>query len=145
VDMKTLEANPTTWKWVLLVCGALFIIPILTAFPRVNVNFGIIISGINLVALYGLAYEKAIWSRLFWKVFFWVFVAIGTLAITFIALAVGNITNQLGGGLITGPAVLFGNFIVLLLVVLFFGVQVRGVYLYSYKRERLWAQESGGD
>lgn len=145
MDMRTLEGNPTTWKWVLFVCSALFIIPNLSAFPRVNFNFGIIVSAINLVALYGLAYEKAIWSRTFWKVFFWVFVTIGTFAIIFISLAVGNITNQLGGGLITGPAVIVGNLIVLLLILLFFGVQVRGVYLYSYKRESLWSQEVAGD
>ena len=145
MDMRTLDANPTLWKWVLLVCSVIFMIPIITAFPRVNVNFGIIISGINLVALYGLAYEKAIWSPLFWKIFFWIFVSIGTFATIFIVLAAGIFTAPTGGGLITGPAVLVGNIIISLLLILFFGIQVRGVYLYSYKRERLWAKESGGE
>ena len=142
MDWKTLEAHPKTWKWVLFVCGSVFVIANLSAFPRVQLDLGTIVSGIGLVALYGLAYERAIWSRKFWKVFFWVFVSVvWAFVVLAIALTVANTPNQFSGGLIDGPAAWLGNLLFVLIVLSVFGIQMRGVYLYSYKRQILWAQK----
>jgi uncharacterized membrane-anchored protein len=42
----------------------------LPTFPRVKLTLGTVVSGVSVVALYGLAYERAILSRRFWKAFF---------------------------------------------------------------------------
>lgn len=144
MDWKTLEAHPKTWKWVLLVCGSLFVMTNLPAFPRVELNLGTIVSGISLVAIYGLAYERSIWSCRFWKAFFWVlFVVVCAFVVLIIALTVANNADQFSGGLIGGPAAWFGNSLVVLLALSVLGVQMRGVYLYAYKRKSLWTQNQG--
>jgi len=142
VDWNTLEAHPKTWKWALYVCGFLFMMTNLSAFPRAELSFGTIVSGISLVALYGLAYERAIWSRNFWKAFFWVFTVVaGAFVILVFALTVANTADQFIGGLFGGPAAWFANSLVVLLALSFFGVQIRGLYLYAFKRKRLWTQK----
>ena len=70
MDRRALEAYPKTWKWALLVCGSLFMMLNLPAFPRSELTFGSTVSGMGLIALYGLAYERAIWTRRFWQAFF---------------------------------------------------------------------------
>ena len=145
-----LETNQTFWKWVFFICCILYILPHLSAFSRIDLNFGIVLSAITLVALYGLAFKKAIGSPGFWRVFFWVYVTIGVFAALFIALAIGKITNHFDGGLITGPLVLVGNIVILTLILLFFGVQVIGLYLYAFRRGDVWTRngeggEQGGD
>ena len=143
MDWKTLEAYPKTWKWVLLVCGFLFMMMNLPSLPRDELNLGTIVSGISFVALYGLAYERPIWSHKFWKAFFWVFVVMCAFVAAIIGLTVASNGDQFSGGQIDGAAAWLGNSIVVLLALLVFGIQMRGVYLYAFKRKNLWTQKQG--
>ena len=137
MDRRTLEAYPKTWRWVLLVCASLFMMLNIPGFPRSELTFGTAVSGISLIALYGLAYERAIWSRRFWRAFFWVFVYMSSAVVLILVLTVAAEVDQSGGLLSNGTA-WTGHSLVVLLALAVFGVQMRGLYLYAYKRKHLW-------
>ena len=141
VDWETLEAYPRTWKWVLLVCGFLFMMLNFPYFTQVELNFGAIVSGISLIALYGLAYERPVWAHRFWTAFFWVFVVMCAYVVAIIGLSVATNADPFHVGLINGPAESLGKSPVVLLALLVFCIQMRGVYLYAFKRKNLWTRK----
>ena len=143
MDWKTLEAYPKTWKWVLPVCGVLFMIMNLPALPGDELNFGMVVSGTSFLALYGLAYERPIWSQKFWKAFFWVFVVMCAFVAAIIGLTIASSSDQFNGGQIDGATAMSGNSLSVLLALLVFGIQMRGVYLYAFRRRNLWTQKQG--
>lgn len=143
MSWKTLEANPKTWKWVFFVCLSIFVVMNFSSFPRVRLDLTVVVFGMSLIALYGLAYERPLWSRRFWRAFFWVFFAGGIFMALFMTVTVVDNTDQLGGGLIYGPALWFGNAFFVVLILSFYAVQMRGIYLYSYKRNHLWTENQG--
>ena len=63
--------------------------------------------------------------------------------VTINGLTVAHNADQFSGGQIDGAAAWLGNSLVVLLALLVFGTQMRGVYLYAFKRKNLWTQKQG--
>ena len=139
MDWRELEKYPNTWKWVLLVSGSLYAMTVISSVISSDFDLGIIISGLNVVALYGLAYEKAIWRRKFWKGFFWFLAILSLLLFIIFALQMGSSTEE-GENFFVAVATQGWQTFFGLLVLALFAIEVRAVYLYAYKKEELWAQ-----
>ena len=135
-----LEKYPNTWKWVLLVSGTLYVLTVISSAIDRDFDIGIIITGLNVVALYGLAYEKAIWQHKFWKGFFW-FLAILSALIAIVFLAQIGSTTETGENFYISVFSKGWNSLFLLLMLVLFAVEIRAVYLYAYMKEQLWLQK----
>ena len=139
MDWKSLETYPNTWKWVLLICGSLFTMTILSSFPNISLDIGTILSGISLVALYGLAYEKPIWSLKFWRVFFWVFSVAAAFVVLVLVLTIVNSMKGSPEAISNSSGASGGRVLLAILALAIYAIQFRGVFLYAKRRERLWS------
>jgi len=139
MNWKKLEANPLTWKAIWFVLLAFFLFALSGAILSAEFPPSLLLAFTNLVALYGLAYEKPIWSLKFWKGYFWVAAAvILALVAALLATLLSSVSAESDLALIV-VAVFVGSLFFSLLV---FAIELRGLYLYAFKREAIWLPQN---
>ncbi|WP_125931873.1 hypothetical protein [Thiosocius teredinicola] len=135
MSWKNFEKNPSMWKIIWFALFSFFLFSVFGAISSFEFQPSLILAFMNLVGLYGLAFEKRIWSVNFWKGYFWL-AAIAVLAIAGILLAVAvsgvSAEDELPLAVIT---VLIGSLFISLLI---YAIELRGLYLYAFEREEIW-------
>lgn len=140
MDWKNIENYPNTWKWIWFLSLATFLITITSHVIEGTMDLGIIFSGLVVTALYGLAYEKAIWSIKFWKVFFWFISIFVGLALILSVAQLGSIESGADKAEAISQKPLYAKVIGFFLLMLVF-VELRGLYLYVFRRHNIWAKQ----
>ena len=139
MQWKELEKYPNTWKWVFLVASVIFLLGTLGDFPNINFDLGSVISLGSLVAVYGLAYERKIWARKFWRGFFWFCAVLTGLVALIIVLSIAKNSGEFANALVADPGQWGGQLTLTVILLAVYVVQLRGLYLYGFKKEQLWA------
>ena len=102
-------------------------------FPNVNFDLGSVISLGSLVAVYGLAYERKILARKFWRGFFWFSAVLTGLVALILVLSIAKNSGEFANAIVAGPGKWGGQLTLTVILLAMYGVQLRGLYLYGFK------------
>ncbi|MFC1750471.1 hypothetical protein ACFL2V_16880 [Pseudomonadota bacterium] len=131
------------WKLVFNVWGVLLVLMVLDDLSNGSINlFNLTILGFGIVGLYGLAFNKAVASQRFWRIFF-----IGLSALSSILIPLGIISMVLN---LYGPDstlsvddVSAGRILFIGFYFAMYGFLLRGLFLYTFRRDALWVDQDG--
>jgi hypothetical protein len=132
VDEK--HMNLVNWKIIFNIWGVIFVLTIISNLSEGTIDiFNTVILAIGLTGLYGLAYEKAIWSQRFWKIFFIALLALTGIIFVMVGLSVvvdlSSPSEEVQSSGISVWQVLIGG-----IYLVFYFLQIYGLYsLLSHK------------
>ena len=128
-----LEEYQVTWKLLLLITVVMNILTLFDYISEDTINLGFIISGMVIISLYGLAYETAIWSKKIWKFIFWFLILLTSIFVLLLLISSPSIIQKQNNITNNPFTYIFG-----LAFLIYSFLQIRAVYLYSYKRNHIW-------